>query len=68
VLSPSRSVAIVIRHEFRNQVRTRAFLVGTLALVIILGGYLAFITFIGGQGNRAALGVTPNNAALIQPL
>ncbi|HET9256802.1 MAG TPA: ABC transporter permease [Pseudonocardiaceae bacterium] len=67
-LSPVRVVALVIRREFLNRVRTRAFVVGTLVLVVILGGYLAFITFIGGQGNRGSLGVATEDAALIQPL
>lgn len=67
-LSPARAVALVIRREFRNRVRTRAFLVGTLALVVLLGGYLAFLTFLGGQSDRATLGITPNSAALVGPL
>jgi ABC-2 type transport system permease protein len=67
-LSPLRVVALVVRREFLNRVRTRAFVFGTLVLVVMLGGYLAFITFIGGQGNRGSLGVASENAALIQPL
>jgi ABC-2 type transport system permease protein len=67
-LSAVRVVALVVRREFLNRVRTRAFVLGTLVLVVMLGGYLAFITLIGSQGNRGTLGVTPNSVALIPPL
>jgi ABC-2 type transport system permease protein len=49
-------------------VRTRAFVGGTLALVVILSGYLAFLAFVSGQGDQVTLGVTRSSAALSQPL
>lgn len=67
-LSPARAVGLVVRREFRNRVQTKAFLIGTLALIVILGGYLAFLTFVGNQGSKQTLGITSNNSALAQPL
>lgn len=63
-----RTVWLIVRREFLNRVRTRAFVVGTLFLVVIIGGYLVFFTVIGARSDRNTLGLTPATASLAQTL
>lgn len=67
-LSATRAVLLISRREFLNRVRTRAFVVGTAALVLILAGYLLFFTIIGANSDKSTLGVTPSTAELAEPL
>ncbi|MGQ0776523.1 MAG: ABC transporter permease [Pseudonocardiales bacterium] len=64
----ARVLWLITRREFLNRVRTRSFLISTLVLVLIIGGYLAYVTFLGAQGSRSSLGLTPAESALSIPL
>lgn len=66
--SPVHAAWLVTRREFLNRVRTRSFLLSTLVLVLMLGGYLAYFTFLGVQNSRESLGLTPAESALSAPL
>ncbi|MCW2632435.1 MAG: ABC-type Na+ efflux pump permease component, partial [Pseudonocardia sp.] len=67
-LSATRAVLLITRREFLNRVKTRAFVVGTAVLVLILAGYMFFFTAIGSKGDKSTLGVTPTAAQLAEPL
>lgn len=67
-LSAARAVVLITRREFLNRVKTRAFLVGTAVLVLILAGYLVFFTILGTNSDKSTLGVTPSTAQLAEPL
>ncbi|MFN2494518.1 MAG: ABC transporter permease [Pseudonocardiaceae bacterium] len=64
----ARTVWLITRREFLNRVRTRSFLVSTLVLVLMLGGYLAYLTFLSAQNSRESIGLTPAESALSAPL
>ena len=64
-----RVVWLITRREFLNRVQTRSFLLSTLVLVLVLGGYLAYITFLSAQDDRASIGLMPAaSAPLSAPL
>ncbi|MGH3939668.1 MAG: ABC transporter permease [Pseudonocardiaceae bacterium] len=64
----ARVVWLITRREFLNRVRTRSFLVSTLVLLLVLGGYLAYITFVSAQDDQASVGLAPSESALSAPL
>lgn len=64
----ARVVWLITRREFLNRVRTRSFLVSTLVLLLVLGGYLAYVAFLGAQDSRSSIGLTPAEFALSAPL
>ncbi|MGH3932086.1 MAG: ABC transporter permease [Pseudonocardiaceae bacterium] len=64
----ARVVWLITRREFLNRVRTRSFLVSTLVLLLVLGGYLAYVTFLSAQDDQASIGLTPSDSALSAPL
>jgi len=64
----ARVLWLITRREFLNRVRTRSFLISTLVLVLMIGAYLTYVTFLGAQGSRSSLGLTPAESALSIPL
>ncbi|MGW1679813.1 ABC transporter permease [Saccharopolyspora sp. NPDC002376] len=61
-------VWLVARREIRTRVRTRGFIIGTLAIIAIMGGYAGLMAFIGQQVSTTKLGVVPEAAAISEPL
>ncbi|MFI0463154.1 ABC transporter permease [Saccharopolyspora sp. 5N102] len=61
-------VWLVARREIRTRVRTRAFIAGTVATILIMGGYAALMMFIGHQAGTTKVGVTAQAAAVGAPL
>ncbi|MDA3648206.1 ABC transporter permease [Saccharopolyspora indica] len=61
-------VWLVARREIRTRVRTRGFIIGTLAIIAIMGGYAALMAFIGNQASTTKIGVAPEAAAVAEPL
>ncbi|MGH3914027.1 MAG: ABC transporter permease [Pseudonocardiaceae bacterium] len=64
----TRVVWLITRREFLNRVRTRSFLYSTLVLLLVLGGYLAYVAFVGAQGSRSSIGLPSAESALSAPL
>ncbi|MER7013987.1 ABC transporter permease [Saccharopolyspora sp. NPDC000359] len=62
------AVWLVARREIRTRVRTRGFIIGTLAIIAVMGGYAALMAFIGQQASTTRLGVAPEVAAVGEPL
>jgi ABC-2 type transport system permease protein len=67
-LTPVQAVLLVARREFTTQVRSRSFVIGLLITLVLFGGIGAFSAFVAGQSSSASLGVTPETAALQDPL
>ncbi|MER5393899.1 ABC transporter permease [Saccharopolyspora sp. NPDC002686] len=61
-------VWLVARREIRTRVRTRGFIIGTLAVIALMGGYAGLMAFIGNQVGTTKVGVVPEAAAISQPL
>ncbi|GAA4612195.1 ABC transporter permease [Saccharopolyspora hordei] len=61
-------VWLVARREVRTRVRTRGFIISTLAIIAIMGGYAGLMSFIGQQSGTTVLGVAPEASALAEPL
>lgn len=64
----ARVVWLITRREFLNRVQTRSFLISTLVLLLMLGGYLAYVTFLSSRDDQASIGLTPTESALAAPL
>ncbi|GAA2783532.1 ABC transporter permease [Saccharopolyspora taberi] len=46
------AVWLVARREIATRVRTRSFVLGTLAIIVVLALYVAAMLFVGGSGTR----------------
>lgn len=54
-LSPTRAVALVARREINTRLRTRAFVVSTLGLLLGLAVYALVVVFVGDDSRTVAL-------------
>ncbi|HEY0639403.1 MAG TPA: ABC transporter permease [Pseudonocardiaceae bacterium] len=63
---PSRAVWLVARREFVQRVRTRAFVVGTLAVLAVIAAYVLFIRFIANEQGTDTLATTPDMVAVAE--
>lgn len=63
-----RPVLLIARREFASRVRGRAFVVGTLIVLLLLGVYAAVIASIASDDDTARVGVTGPAVALTGPL
>ncbi len=61
---PSRAVWLVARREFVQRVRTRAFVIGTVLVLVAIAGYVLFIRFIADAQSTTTVAVTPDVAAV----
>ncbi|WP_433871193.1 ABC transporter permease [Saccharopolyspora sp. CA-218241] len=59
---------LVAKREISTRVRTRAFVLGIVATLAIIGGYVGLMTFIGSQAGSTTVGLTPSASAVEQPL
>lgn len=67
-LGAARGLWLVVRREFLNRVRTRAFVIGTVVLLVIIGGYVTFFAVLGANSDRSTVALTPATAALAEPV
>lgn len=61
---PSRAVWLVARREFVQRVRTRAFIIGTVLVLVAIAGYVFFIRFIADSSSTTTVALTPEVAAV----
>jgi ABC-2 type transport system permease protein len=61
-------VGLVARREFAARVRGRAFVIGTIVVLVLLGVYAAVVVTVASGDDTARVGVTGSAAALTQPL
>ncbi|WP_347567545.1 ABC transporter permease [Actinopolyspora sp. BKK1] len=69
--STLHTVWLVARRELLTRVRTRAFVLGTLFMLLVVLAYPALMLFIGNSnasGSSTSIGVTPQASSLTQPL
>lgn len=60
----SRAVWLVARREFIQRVRTRAFVIGTVLVLLAIAGYVLFIRFIAESEGTTTVAITPDVAAV----
>ncbi|MEJ2884898.1 ABC transporter permease [Actinomycetospora aeridis] len=63
-----RPVGLIARREFASRVKGRAFVFGTLAVLVLLGVYAAVLATIASGEDTARVGVTGPATALTGPL
>ena len=63
-----RPVVLIARREFASRVRGKAFVVGTLVVLVLLGAYAAVLATIASDDDTARVGVTGPALALTGPL
>lgn len=66
--SPTRAVWLVARRELVTRVRTRAFVAGILLVLAAIAGYALFINFIADRETTTTVALTPDAAAVAEPL
>ena len=64
----ARTVALIARREFLGRVQSRAFVVGTVVLLVILIGYALFTSFLASSGDSSSVAVAPESAPLVPAL
>ncbi|GGM75033.1 ABC transporter permease [Longimycelium tulufanense] len=67
-LSPARAVWLVSRRELNTRVRSKAFLFGTLALVLVIALYAGLMFFMGKSSNTSTIGFTGQATVVSEPL
>jgi ABC-2 type transport system permease protein len=61
------AVRLVAGREVTTKMRSKAFIITTVATLVLLVGFALVMKFVGG-GSDATVGVTPQAAALAEPL
>ena len=67
-VGPLRGVWLVARREVTTRVRSRTFLLGMAALVVLIAGYVAFVALFGGASSRSTVGHTPQTKQVAEQL
>ena len=67
-LGARATIALVARREINTQLRSRTFVYGLLAVIAIFAVYALVFTFIGSQGSKASIGVTPQARPIVGAL
>jgi ABC-2 type transport system permease protein len=62
------AVSLVAGREITTRLRSKAYLISTAALILVLIGFTVVMKLIGGSGSDATVGFTAPNAALAAPL
>ncbi len=66
-VSSTRTVYLVTRRELITRVRTRGFLLGTLAMLLAVAAYLGLMAFFADD-DPSTVGLAPEHTALAGPL
>lgn len=67
-LSPAKGVWLVARREVTTRLRSRTFLLGMAALVVLIAGYVAFAALFGGASAQSTIGFTTQTKHVAEPL
>lgn len=66
-LGAGRAVWLVARRELRSRLRSKAFIISTVLIVLVIVGYLALMNLISA-GTGATVGFTGSTSAMAGPL
>jgi ABC-2 type transport system permease protein len=67
-LSPRRAVFLVARREFLSRVRTKAFVLGTLVVLVLMGAYGVFQATLIGDAGTSTVAFSGQATVLADPL
>ncbi|MEV0679788.1 ABC transporter permease [Actinosynnema sp. NPDC050436] len=67
-LTPNRAVFLVARREFLTKVRARSFVVGTLAIIAVMAGYVLFQALLVDREGRDTVALAGQATVLAEPL
>jgi ABC-2 type transport system permease protein len=65
---PTKAIALVAKRELNARLRTRSFLVGTLVILVVLGGYLLLQANLFGNANKAKIGLSGQTIGIAEQL
>ncbi|TNC28202.1 ABC transporter permease [Amycolatopsis alkalitolerans] len=63
-VSPWKAITLVAKRELNTRLRTRSFVVGTVVILVALGGYLLLQANLFGGTNKAKVGFTGQTTAI----
>ncbi|MQA07290.1 MAG: ABC transporter permease subunit [Pseudonocardiaceae bacterium] len=66
--TPRRAVWLVARREIIMRVRTKGFVIGTAAIIVVLAGYLLLQNTLFGGAERSTVGLSGQATAVAEPL
>ena len=66
-MTTSRVIGLVAGREFTTRLRSKSFVIGTLAILAVMAVYVVLFTVIG-KGATAKIGLTGQATAMAQPL
>jgi ABC-2 type transport system permease protein len=66
-VTTSRVIGLVAGREFNTRLRSKSFVISTLAILAVMAVYVVLFTVIG-QGSTAKIGLTGQATAMSQPL
>ncbi|MBW4719021.1 ABC transporter permease [Saccharothrix obliqua] len=67
-LSPSRAVFLVARREFTSRVRTRSFVISTVVVLALMGGFVLFQALLLDNASRDTVALNGQATVLAEPL
>jgi ABC-2 type transport system permease protein len=65
---PVKVIGLVAKRELNSHLRTRSFLIGTIVILVVLGGYLLLQANLFGNANKAKVGLTGQTIGIAQQL
>ncbi|HEY3503953.1 MAG TPA: ABC transporter permease [Actinocatenispora sp.] len=63
-----RAVRLVAGRELATRLRSRAFVVSTLIMLVFIGGYILLMNFVGSSTHHSTVGFTSATASLAAPV
>lgn len=67
-LPPARGVWLVARREINARVRSRSFVISTIAVLLVLGGLIGLQALLAGQAGSLTVGLYGQASSLVEPL
>ncbi|MEU3274742.1 ABC transporter permease [Saccharomonospora sp. NPDC006951] len=67
-VSPAKAVRLVATRELNARLRTRGFLIGTAAILVVMIGYLLLQANVFDRADRTKIGLAGQAAAISEPL
>lgn len=67
-LAPARAVRLVAEREVRTRLRSRAYRITTVVLVLLVVGFALVMKAVTGDDSASRVGLTPDTAAIAGPV
>ncbi|SDN38944.1 ABC transporter permease [Allokutzneria albata] len=67
-VSVSRGVWLVAKRELNTRVRSKAFVIGTAAIIVVIAAYVGVMFFVGQSMSQTTVGMTGQASVLAEPL